>query len=68
MKAEESEEMGRAERAVSSRFAHSITIRIPSISPSTLAKNLVSSMARVLRLSLRSSSPWEIKGAEVRFA
>ncbi len=37
----------------------------PSMSPSTLAKNLVSSMASVLMLSLSSSSSLVMMGADV---
>lgn len=59
---------GKVERAESSRCAHSITIRMPSISPSTLAKNLVSSIPSVLSDSERASSSETIIGAEVMFA
>ena len=66
--AEERPEGGREGRAASSRFAQSMTMRIPSMSPSTSAKNLVSSMARVFRDSPRSSSSCTRSGAEVKFA
>ena len=68
VKAEEREEIGWVDRAVSSRFAHSMTIKMPSMSPSTLAKNLVSSMASVLRESERLSNSSTIMGAEVMLA
>ena len=53
---------------MSSRFAQSITMSMPSMSPSTFAKNFVNSMARVLRLSLSESNSETIRGAEVIFA
>lgn len=40
--------------------------KYPSISPSTLAKNLVSSIASVLRLSLSPSNSFTMMGALVR--
>lgn len=67
-KAVEREVRGSAEMAESSRFAHSMTMRIPSISPSTLAKNRVSSTERVFRLSLRPSSSATMSGADVMLA
>lgn len=68
VKAELRELDGWEERAESSRLAQSMTISMPSISPSTFAKNLVNSMARVLRDSLRESSSETIRGADVMFA
>lgn len=74
---------GRSWSWESSRLAQSITIKIlahfscspksnynityPSTSPSTFAKNLVSSIANVLRLSLRPSNSLTIIGADVIF-
>ena len=68
VKAELREPDGVEERADSSRLAQSMTISMPSMSPSTFAKNLVNSMARVLRDSLRESSSETMRGADVIFA
>ncbi len=68
MKAEESEVGVKDCRAESSRFAQSITMRMPSMSPSTFAKNFVSSMARVFSDSERLSSSETIRGADVMLA
>ena len=68
VKAELSEPDGYEGRAASSRLAQSMTINIPSISPSTFAKNLVNSMASVLSDSLRASSSPTMTGADVIFA
>lgn len=59
---------GRVERAESSRCAHSMTMRMPSMSPSTFAKNFVNSMPSVFRLSDSASSSLTMSGAEVMFA
>lgn len=68
VKAEDREERGRVGKTESSLLAHSITMRIPSMSPSTSAKKRASSIDRVLRLSLNWSSSSTIRGPDVIFA